>query len=52
MSALWKLAIATPKIINEVYNGGFVAKFSVSILKETSSLVRTYEYEITNEKQI
>ena len=31
--------------MNEVYNGGFVPEFSVSMLKETITLVRDYVYK-------
>ena len=36
--------------MNEVYNGGFAPEFSVSMLKETISLVWDYIYETRKQK--
>ena len=44
-SRFLKVAIATSDFMNEVYNGKFVPEFSVSMLKETISLVRDYAYK-------
>ena len=38
LSRFLKVAIATSNVMNEVYNGGFVPEFSVSMLKETIAL--------------
>ena len=40
-----KLAIATSKFMNEVYNGGFTPEFSVSMLKKIIALVWDYVSE-------
>ena len=36
--------------MNEVYNGGFTPEFSVSMRKETTSLVWDYVYETRKQK--
>ena len=41
-SRFLKVDIATSNFMNEVYNGGFVPEFSVSMLKETLVLVLDY----------
>ena len=38
-SRLLKVAIATSNFMNEVYNGGFLPEFSVSVSKEIIKLV-------------
>ena len=40
-----KVAMTTSNFMNEVYNGGFAPAFSVSVLKEFISLVRSYLYK-------
>ena len=37
-----KVAIATSNFMNELYNGGVLPGFSVSLLKETMALVGDY----------
>ena len=44
-SRFLKVAIATTNFMNEVYNGGFAPDFSVSMLKETITLVWDYVHE-------
>ena len=45
-SRFLKVVIATSNFMNEVYNGGFVPHYSVSMLKEIIALVRDYVSEI------
>ena len=40
-----KMAIATSNFMNDVYNGGFLPEFNVSMLKETIALVWDYVSE-------
>ena len=44
-SSFLKVAIAMSNFLNKVYNDGFAAEFSVSMLKETIVLVRNYVSE-------
>ena len=39
LSRFFKIAIATLKFMNEVYNGRFLPEFSISMLKEIIALV-------------
>ena len=41
-SMLLKLDIETLNFMNEVYNGGVSPEFSISMLKEIITLVRSY----------
>ena len=45
-----KVAMATSNIMTEVYIGGIVPEYSVSMLKETIALVWHYVYETRKEK--
>ena len=49
-SRFLKVAMATSNIITEVYIGGIVSGYSVSMLKETIALVWHYVYETRKEK--
>ena len=51
-SRFLKVAKATSHFMNEVYNGGFVSEFSVSMFKETIALISDYMYlKLGNKKQ-
>ena len=39
LSRYLKVAIATTNVMNEVYNGGFLPEFSVSMSKESMALI-------------
>ena len=49
-SRLLKVTMATSNIMTEVYIGGIVPEYSVSMLKETIALVWHYVYETRKEK--
>ena len=50
LSRFLKVAMATSNFMNEIYNGGFASKLSVSMLKQSISLVWDYVYETRKQK--
>ena len=44
-SRFLKVAIATPNVMNEICNSGFVLEFRISVLNEISALVPSYVHE-------